>query len=169
MGVSAKGVNALQSVGGLVSAVNGMRSQQRGSEKTNEYERLAVLSEQEAERRAKSRRDAASDERDKLRAQQRKVQARNRTAWGRSGVSLSSGSPLAVMQGQALEDEQEQLDVLAAGDKAASAELSSGNTAANRYRSQAKALRNSATSGYGANALGLGGSLLSRGGRVFDL
>lgn len=168
MGVNAGAENVLRDVSGVFTTVNKARGSKEIRRNENEYEKLAVLQEQDAQHRAQKMREAAESRRGTLREQQRKEQARNKVSWGRSGVSLSSGSPLAVQEGRAKDDEKEQLALLAEGEQAASNALVAGSVAANRYRSQAARIR-AGNAGSGSNdAYGSVGSLLARGGKVFD-
>jgi hypothetical protein len=168
MGVSAEGGKIIKDVGGTLGVLTRAGADRGAADKAGDYERLAALSEQEAQERARKTREQAGKERDALRQRQRESQARGRAGWGRSGVSLASGSPLAVMEGRAAEDEQEQLDLLARGESAASEELGSGASAAARYRNRAESLRSGSSGADGAEAFRRTGSLLARGGRVFD-
>lgn len=168
MGVSAEGMQVMQSMGNVFSAAGSLTAGQSAGSGNEDYEKLAELEERDAEARARRKKEEAANQRDKLRNQQRREQARGRTGWGRSGVKLTSGSPLAVMEGQAADDEQDQQDLLAQGERAAASELSSGSAAAARYRNQAAKLRSGSSNASLANALGMTGSLLSRGGGIFD-
>ncbi|SKA85831.1 hypothetical protein SAMN02745704_01924 [Paucidesulfovibrio gracilis DSM 16080] len=139
----------MQTAGQLSGSISGNtdRSEQR------QMERQAALREIEARDKAEQEQRRAREDRDQLRKQQRRDQARNRTHWGSSGVVLSSGSPLSVMEGQAADDAMEQAEVLAQGDRAASRELVAGRRAADHYRQRTRTNRS--------------GSLLSGGADLF--
>ncbi|MEF2144917.1 MAG: hypothetical protein V3573_05685 [Desulfovibrionaceae bacterium] len=169
MGVKTGDVGTLGNLASVVTAAGGLMDR-RISDKENRtdvenYEALAEEARTDAEQRARREQKEAREKSGKLREEQRRQRSAARTVWGKSGVKLSSGSPLSVMEGRAAEDEKQRLSLLAEADQGAADELDAGARRSRGYLRKAESLR--ARAGYGGSGLGAAQTLLDLG-RVYQ-